>query len=75
MGSSPGRSFLALENSLFVWFGQGGLRNVRLAALNLRKISGMDLGGLRPESGISGNLRFSPKFMGFLTFTLMSPSV
>jgi len=32
---------------------------VRLAALNLEGISGVDLGGLRPESVISENLRFS----------------
>jgi len=38
---------------------------VRLAALNLDGISGVDLGGLRPESVISENLGFHLKFTGF----------
>jgi len=48
------------RDSLFHRFGQGRLRNVRLAVLNLNEISGMDPGGLRLESVISENLGFSP---------------
>jgi len=42
---------------------------VRLAALNLKRISGVDLGDLGSESAISENLGFSPKFTGFSLFT------
>jgi len=57
MGSSPVRSFWH-RNRLFSPVWPGRLRNVRLAALNLREISVVDLGGLGPESVISENLGF-----------------
>jgi len=38
---------------------------VRLVALNLRGISGVDLGGPRVRNGVSENIVFTFKFMSF----------
>jgi len=46
-----------------------GLRNVRLAALDLREISGLDLEGSGWILGFRDS-RVSPKFHVFLTFCL-----
>jgi len=58
LGSSPERDHFWHRNSLFCRVLARRLRNVRLAALNLKEDSGVDLGGLRPEPVISENLRF-----------------
>jgi len=57
MGSSPERSFLAPEIAYLAGLARR-LRNVRLAALNLKGISEVDLGGIGSESVISENLGF-----------------
>jgi len=60
MGSSPRRSFWHLKSRVWrVW--PGRLVNVRLAALDLREISGLDLEGSGLYPGILG-FRVSPKF-------------
>jgi len=48
---------------------------VRLAALDMREISEVDLEGSGLDLGILGFPWFSPKFTMFLTFYLMSLSV
>jgi len=50
LGSSLGGSFLEPRITYLTCFWLGRLRNVRLVALNLREISGMDL-GLRGQNG------------------------
>jgi len=54
LGSSPGGSFLTPEITCFDRFGQVGSENVRLAALDLKGISVMDLGGSELDPGIPG---------------------
>jgi len=59
LGSSPGRSFLALEIAYLPGLIRGRRGNVRLAALESEEISVVGLGGLGAESVISGNLGFT----------------
>jgi len=65
---AQGGHFWRLNHVFFCPVWSGWLRNVRLAALDLKEISGVYLEGSELDPGISENLGFSLKFTCFSLF-------